>query len=81
MLRHSAAVHMAEAAISMEEIAQFPGRSNINVTRKVYARFSPNHLRTAAAALELDDIGSLHQKNPTSRAIYVIDFIEGGWWA
>lgn len=69
MLRHSAAVHMAEASISMEEIAQFLGHSNVNVTRKVYARFSPNHLRTAAAALEFDDIGSLNQKNPTSRAI------------
>lgn len=66
ILRHSAAVHMAEAGIDMEEIAQFLGHSNVMVTRNVYARFSPNHLRTAAAALEFDDIGSLNQKG-TSR--------------
>lgn len=67
MLRHSAAVHMAEAGISMEEIAQFLGHSNVNVTRKVYARFSPNHLRTAASALEFDDLGSVNQKSTTSK--------------
>jgi integrase len=60
-LRHSAAVHMAEAGIPMEEIAQYLGHSDINVTRNVYSRFSPDYLRTAAAALEYDDLGSLNQ--------------------
>ncbi len=62
LFRHSAAVHMAESGIPMEEIAQFLGHSNVNVTRKIYARFSPNHLRAAAAALEYDDLGSLNQR-------------------
>lgn len=65
MIRHSAAVHLAEAGVEMEEIAQFLGHSDVNVTRKVYARFSPNHLRTAAAALEYDDIGSINRKRAT----------------
>lgn len=54
MLRHSAAVHMAEAGIDMEEIAQYLGHNDVNVTRRVYARFSPNYLKNAAAALEYD---------------------------
>lgn len=54
IFRHSAAVWMAEAGISMEEIAQYLGHTDVNVTRRVYARFSPTHLRRAAFALELD---------------------------
>src|SRR5882757_4785621 len=38
ILRHSAAVHMAEDRRSMEEKQQFLGHSDINVTRKIYAR-------------------------------------------
>jgi hypothetical protein len=33
------------------------GHSDINVTRKIYARFSPSYLKDAAAALEMDDLG------------------------
>jgi hypothetical protein len=66
MLRHSAAVRMAEDGVPMEEIASYLGHSDVNVTRKVYARFSPDHLRGAAAALELDDLtappGSTNQR-------------------
>ena len=40
----------------MEEIAQMLGHSNVNVTRNVYARFSPDHLGRAASALEFDDL-------------------------
>ena len=65
MLRHSAAVHMAEDGVPMEEIAQFLGHSDINVTRKIYARFSPDYLRKAAAALEYDDLGSMNQRTTT----------------
>lgn len=59
MLRHSAAVHMAEDGVPMEEISQFLGHSNLNITRQVYARFSPDYLRRAAAALEYDDIANI----------------------
>lgn len=52
VLRHTAAVHMAEAGISMEEIAQFLGHSDSRITASVYARYSPEHLRKAASALE-----------------------------
>jgi integrase len=62
MLRHSAAVHMAEAGIPMEEIAQFLGHSDVNVTRKVYARFSPDYLKGAARVLEYDDLGTAAAK-------------------
>lgn len=52
VLRHTAAVHMAEAGIPISEIAQFLGHSSDRVTYRVYARFSPDYLRRAAAALE-----------------------------
>lgn len=53
VFRHTAAVWMAEAGVPMEEIAQFMGHSNVNVTRGTYARYSPAHLRKAADALDL----------------------------
>lgn len=52
VLRHTAAVHMAEDGVPMEEIAQYLGHGDINVTRKIYARFSPTYLKRAAASLE-----------------------------
>lgn len=52
VLRHSAAVHMAEAGISIHEIAEYLGHSNIATTYKVYARFSAGYLQKAAGALE-----------------------------
>lgn len=52
VLRHTAAVHMAEAGVPIEEIAQYLGHSSPSVTYRVYARFSPDYLRRAANALE-----------------------------
>lgn len=52
MLRHSAAVWMAEERTPMEEIAAFLGHRNTLVTSRVYARFHPDYLRRAAKALE-----------------------------
>lgn len=51
MLRHSAAVWLAESGHSMDEIAQFLGHNDVKVTTKVYARFSPTHLRKLADSL------------------------------
>lgn len=56
MLRHSAAVHMAEDGVPISEIAQFLGHSNERITYSTYARFSPDYLRGAAAALEYDGV-------------------------
>jgi len=53
VFRHSAAVWMAEGGVPMEEIAQFLGHSDVEITRKVYARYSPDYLQKAAKALEL----------------------------
>jgi integrase len=52
VLRHSAAVWLAEDGHSMSEISQFLGHSNTRITEKVYARFSPDHLRSLASSLE-----------------------------
>lgn len=52
VLRHTAAVHLAEAGISMDEIAQYLGHSDSRITASTYARYSPEHLRKAASALE-----------------------------
>lgn len=50
-LRHTAAVHMAEAGVPMEEISQYLGHSSVEVTRKIYARYSPDYLKKAASVL------------------------------
>ncbi|AVH43974.1 tyrosine-type recombinase/integrase [Agrobacterium tumefaciens] len=53
MLRHSAAVWLAEDGHSMTRIAQFLGHSNSRITEKVYARYSPEHLRDLADTLDM----------------------------
>jgi len=52
VLRHSAAVWMAENGISMSEIAQYLGHSSTHVTEKTYARYSPDYLRKASDILQ-----------------------------
>ena len=51
VLRHTAAVWMVEGGISMEEVSQYLGHRDIQTTRRIYARYSPEHLRGAAKAL------------------------------
>lgn len=51
VMRHTAAVWMAEAGASMPEIAAYLGHSDSRVTERTYARFSPDFLRRAAKAL------------------------------
>jgi integrase len=63
VLRHSAAVWMAEGGRDMEEIAQYLGHSDSRITARVYARFSPQFLREAANLLELDSIASGPKKS------------------
>jgi integrase len=53
VLRHTAAVWMAEAGVPMEEISQYCGHRDMNTTRRIYARYSPDYLQQAARALEL----------------------------
>lgn len=52
-LRHTAAVRMASRGIPMPMISQYLGHSNTTVTERVYARFAPDHMSEAAAALEI----------------------------
>ena len=80
ILRHSAAVHMAEDGVSMEEIQQFLGHEDIETTRKIYARFSPNYVKRAAKALEIDDLGSMNQRtlpNSDDLALISVDNMVG----
>jgi integrase len=51
VLRHTAAVWMAEAGVPMEEIAQFMGHTSPAVTFRTYARYSPDYLRKAGNAI------------------------------
>jgi integrase len=53
VLRHTAAVWMAEAGIPMSAIAQYLGHSDSSITEKVYSRFGPEYLRNASVALEI----------------------------
>jgi integrase len=52
VLRHTAAVRMAEAGIPLEKIAEYLGHSDTRVTRKHYAQYLPEFLADAALALE-----------------------------
>lgn len=52
VLRHSAAVWMAEDGVSMDEIAQYLGHADVRITFRIYARFSPDYLRKAATSLD-----------------------------
>lgn len=52
VLRHTAAVWMAESGTPMAEIAQYLGHSDSRLSERVYARFSPAYLRKAASALD-----------------------------
>ncbi len=54
VLRHTAAVWMAQNGVSMAEIAQFLGHTNPAVTFRTYARFSPEYLQNAAKSLDID---------------------------
>lgn len=51
-LRHTGAVWAAEAGVSMDELAQFMGHDDAATTSKHYARFSPDHLRRVANAVQ-----------------------------
>lgn len=52
-IRHTSAVWMAGAGVSLEKISEYLGHTDINVTKRVYARYRPDHLKDAADALEL----------------------------
>ncbi len=52
MLRHSAAVWMAEERVPMAEIAAYLGHKDSRITESVYARFHPDYLQRAAKALD-----------------------------
>ncbi len=52
ILRHTAAVRMAEAGRPMSEISQFLGHASTATTEKIYARYSPEYLRESASALD-----------------------------
>lgn len=52
VLRHTAAVWMAESGVPMTEIAQYLGHTSTDITYKVYAKYSPDYLRKAANVLQ-----------------------------
>ncbi|WP_240453985.1 tyrosine-type recombinase/integrase [Chachezhania antarctica] len=52
-LRRTAGRFMVEAGVPIEEVAQYLGHTNPNVTRSTYGQFSPEHLRRAAGALDV----------------------------
>jgi integrase len=52
VLRHTAAVWMAQGGVPITEISQYMGHTTPAVTFKVYARYSPDYLRHAASAID-----------------------------
>jgi integrase len=56
LLRHTAAVLMAENGVPMSEISQYLGHNSTETTERVYARYSPDYLRKAAGVLNLPSV-------------------------
>lgn len=52
ILRHSAAVKMAIEGVDLHKIGQFLGHTDPRVTYRTYAKFRPEHMADAKAALE-----------------------------
>jgi integrase len=52
VFRHSAAVWMAQADVQMQKISQVLGHTSTRITETVYARYSPNFMADAVAALD-----------------------------
>lgn len=52
VFRHTAAVHLAVAGHDMARIAQYLGHADDRITQRVYARFSPDHMRDEAETLD-----------------------------
>ncbi len=65
-IRRTAGRFMAEAGVPFEEIAQYLGHTNPNVTRSTYGQFSPDHLRRASSALDLGARFAVHQTKKTT---------------
>jgi integrase len=67
VLRHSAGIWMAQAGVPLAKIAEYMGHTSMETTRKNYAKFYPDHLQDAAAALEMGgsqsggSVGSAYQ--------------------
>ena len=59
VLRHTAAVWMAANRVPMSEISQFLGHSDSRITEKIYARYSPDHLRDAAKSLNVGQFSAV----------------------
>lgn len=57
VLRHTAGVWMAQADVPLAKIAEYMGHTSLETTRKHYAKYYPDHLRDAAAALEMGSSG------------------------
>tara|TARA_E500000331_G_C17219398_1_gene697350 strand:+ start:336 stop:1292 length:957 start_codon:yes stop_codon:yes gene_type:complete len=52
-LRHTAAVWMIGDGVEMAKVSTYLGHTSIDITRNVYAKYEPGHLKDAAAALEI----------------------------
>lgn len=68
-LRRTAGRLMAEAGVPIEQIAEYLGHTNPNITRSTYARFSPDYLRGAASSLEFGGLSLVQRtggKTPKS---------------
>lgn len=52
VMRHTAAVWMAKSGIGMIIVSQYLGHSNSRITEEIYARFRPDYMKDANAALE-----------------------------
>lgn len=66
VLRHTAAVWMAQGGTPMPQISQFMGHTSTSVTERTYARFGPDYLRGAAASINTVLFGSSNQPARTA---------------
>lgn len=55
IMRHTAAVRMAEAGCEMRRIAAYLGHTDVRTTERIYAKFHPEHLKKEADAVDLSN--------------------------
>lgn len=62
VFRHSVASWLAQDGVDLRKIAELLGHSDSRTTEKIYSRFTPDFLRDAAEALEIDTLVDVNKK-------------------
>lgn len=69
-LRRTAGSLMLQAGVSIEIVSEILGHANINITKKVYAHLTVDHLRAGVAALSSGNVSAANRSNGRKGAAF-----------